>query len=867
MEKMKVALSIIAAALLTVAISSYWFRIKQNKEKTKKKGRSSICYLERESSKPQEKFKVVLADNSYSQFKHLNVNEHPFKEQIEQILATEPQLLASGFSFFDGTLQEDSIEFLWVDTQPQLELLADVLSKQIVFAVDTEQHSLRSFLGFTALIQISTKQQDYLLDSIALHDHIGILTPIFANPAITKVFHGADNDVLWLQRDFHIYVVNLFDTAKACDVLSKPQRSLAYLLHSYCGVSKNKLLQREDWRQRPLPAEMLQYASTDSHYLLYIAQCLSSELKQKDSETPLCPDDKSHFLLEASRRSNSTCLQLFSKEVEEYPGESAASSIVYHHLSDQDSLLSSSSESQFQDLVRRICAWRDIMARVHDESLRYVLSEQEITAIATKGAATGIKIYDTVSEVDLNADSTCVYFIQTQSPVFCSHLIDFEELLQGKASSHDDIFQMIFEGHLGSTRTCPISLFNYSLLSKGSLQLTSRSAPKINGSKAVKQGGRKSSRQLFVQKFSCKSPVYHNCKIYANDGRLLCHCDRKKLEWYLNRDLAKLVEDEPLAIMLLFEPKGRPEDEGNDFYIQSKKNICVGCGEGNHYLRYRIIPSCYRMHFPEQLKSHRSHDIVLLCVDCHEVAHAAAEKYKRLIAKEFQIPLYIHHVLNSNEPEKTSGLPASSRNDEVGVSPLHLRAAAMALLHHGQTMPSKRRKELTQIVMKYYGGREICEHDLEQALFVGMTPLERRRFMKKRGLPTIQITSNARNEKNVSPTRDVRISGTQLQYGGGRESAVCRTETDIPPHVVSESVDSENGNLSNGTKNTNASAKNNSKFSLLGHGAHGKQVVDSLLKEHGEEGIREFCQRWRQIFVDSLHPRFLPAGWDVQHRI
>jgi cation-transporting P-type ATPase D len=24
------------------------------------------------------------------------------------------------------------------------------------------------------------------------------------------------------------------------------------------------------------------------------------------------------------------------------------------------------------------------------------------------------------------------------------------------------------------------------------------------------------------------------------------------------------------------------------------------------------------MHFPEHLKSHRSHDIVLLCVDCHE---------------------------------------------------------------------------------------------------------------------------------------------------------------------------------------------------------------------------------------------------------
>ena len=147
--------------------------------------------------------------------------------------------------------------------------------------------------------------------------------------------------------------------------------------------------------------------------------------------------------------------------------------------------------------------------------------------------------------------------------------------------------------------------------------------------------------------------------------------------------------------MLLFEPKGRPEDEGNDFYIQSKKNICVGCGEGNHYLRYRIIPSCYRMHFPEHLKSHRSHDIVLLCVDCHEIAHAAAEKYKRQIAAEFGIPLFVRKVVDSRRTQDASG--SSTSLEEAGVSPLELRAAAMALIRHGSRMPSKRREELMQV--------------------------------------------------------------------------------------------------------------------------------------------------------------------------
>lgn len=36
----------------------------------------------------------------------------------------------------------------------------------------------------------------------------------------------------------------------------------------------------------------------------------------------------------------------------------------------------------------------------------------------------------------------------------------------------------------------------------------------------------------------------------------------------------------------------------------------------------RVVPACYRRCFPQHLKSHRSHDIVLLCVDCHQVRPA-----------------------------------------------------------------------------------------------------------------------------------------------------------------------------------------------------------------------------------------------------
>ena len=38
------------------------------------------------------------------------------------------------------------------------------------------------------------------------------------------------------QRDFGLYLVNLFDTGQAARVLSLPSAGLAFLLDHYCGV-------------------------------------------------------------------------------------------------------------------------------------------------------------------------------------------------------------------------------------------------------------------------------------------------------------------------------------------------------------------------------------------------------------------------------------------------------------------------------------------------------------------------------------------------------------------------------------------------------------------------------------------------------
>ena len=44
-----------------------------------------------------------------------------------------------------------------------------------------------------------------------------------------QVLHGAESDIVWLQQDFNLYIVNLFDTyhaSKVLGMLSGPVRSL-----------------------------------------------------------------------------------------------------------------------------------------------------------------------------------------------------------------------------------------------------------------------------------------------------------------------------------------------------------------------------------------------------------------------------------------------------------------------------------------------------------------------------------------------------------------------------------------------------------------------------------------------------------------
>jgi exosome complex exonuclease RRP6 len=56
------------------------------------------------------------------------------------------------------------------------------------FLVDTLQHhDRRTYQGFTCLMQLSTRDEDFIVDTLELRQHLHILNSSFTNPNIVKV--------------------------------------------------------------------------------------------------------------------------------------------------------------------------------------------------------------------------------------------------------------------------------------------------------------------------------------------------------------------------------------------------------------------------------------------------------------------------------------------------------------------------------------------------------------------------------------------------------------------------------------------------------------------------------------------------------
>ncbi|KAJ9148602.1 Exosome complex exonuclease rrp6 [Pleurostoma richardsiae] len=317
---------------------------------------------------------TVPLDESLSTFideyDHLQY-KHPYETEILNL-----EYPASVYQKKDAIpyLPVETTTAIWVDTYEGVLEMLEELKKAKEIAIDLEHHDFRTYTGLLSLMQISTREKDWIVDTLKPWRHrLEVLNEVFADPSIVKVFHGAFMDIVWLQRDLGLYIVGLFDTFHASGALGYPGRSLAYLLKKFVDFDADKKYQMADWRIRPLPEEMFYYARSDTHYLLYIYDKLRNELLEHSDRS----DPEKDLIRTVLQKSKETSLLRYEAPLAD-PETGHGSRGWFNTLVKTPSLL----KNEEFAVYRAVHKWRDDLARRDDENPAFVMPQQTLIEIA-----------------------------------------------------------------------------------------------------------------------------------------------------------------------------------------------------------------------------------------------------------------------------------------------------------------------------------------------------------------------------------------------------------------------------------------------------------------------------------------------------
>lgn len=174
-------------------------------------------------------------------------------------------------------------------------------------------------------------------------------------------------------------------------------------------------------------------------------------------------------------------------------------------------------------------------------------------------------------------------------------------------------------------------------------------------------------------------------------------CDSKKANWYIERNLALLIDEN--KIQLNFVPKGN----GNNnelFYLVQKQNRCVVCGSEKELTRHHAVPYCFRRHFSESLKSRSAHDVVPLCVTCHNYYEPYAWELKKSLAIQYEVSLDFGSDFYKKKDEKAHAIKISK------------------VLLKNNKIPIDRKLELLELIEEFLGKKKEEIQDLDLINFV-----------------------------------------------------------------------------------------------------------------------------------------------------
>jgi exosome complex exonuclease RRP6 len=322
-------------------------------------------------TKPHAKIPLEQCLKTFRDSRGRKQHPHPYQTEIEKYEFpkavyeyAEPQQYPP--------FEETTATF--VDTPEAVEQMLAELKTAKELAIDLEHHDNRSYIGMVSLMQISTREKDWIVDTLKpWRRKLECLNEVFADPNILKVLHGSFMDVIWLQRDLGLYLVGLFDTYHAARSLGYPGASLAYLLERHVNFKAQKQYQMADWRTRPLSKELFDYARADTHFLLYIYDKMRNELVEKSDFSD--PDrNKVHDVQEKSKE---YALQRYEHPI--YDRELGLGGNGWYKVISKSPV--TFTPQQFA-VFKAVHEWRDTLSRKEDESTFFVMPNHALFSIA-----------------------------------------------------------------------------------------------------------------------------------------------------------------------------------------------------------------------------------------------------------------------------------------------------------------------------------------------------------------------------------------------------------------------------------------------------------------------------------------------------
>jgi hypothetical protein len=115
--------------------------------------------------------------------------KHPYETEIFQLKYPDSVYQQSDpipYQPVDGT------SATFVDTEEGVLEMLNELRDASEIAIDLEHHDTRTYVGLVSLMQISTREKDWIVDTLKPWRHkLQVLNEVFADPKIVKVFYNA----------------------------------------------------------------------------------------------------------------------------------------------------------------------------------------------------------------------------------------------------------------------------------------------------------------------------------------------------------------------------------------------------------------------------------------------------------------------------------------------------------------------------------------------------------------------------------------------------------------------------------------------------------------------------------------------------